>query len=66
MKYVSHKVQIYSQDFPYHTHTFDVKMVVVVVYSQKVSKFAIFLGRGMKSGLSIDSEQQTWAGKPSA
>ena len=42
------------------------RMVVVVVYSQKVSKFAIFLGRGMKSGLSIDSEQQTWAGKPSA
>ena len=66
MKYVGHKEQIYSQGFPYHTHTFDLKMVVVVVDSRKVSKFAILLGRGMKPGLSIDSEQQTWAGKPSA
>ena len=29
--------QIYSQGFPYHTHAFDLKMVVAVVESQKVN-----------------------------
>ena len=31
------KEQIYSQGFPFHTRAFDLKLVVVVVDSQKVS-----------------------------
>ena len=46
------KEQIYSQGFPFHTRAFDLKLVVVVVDSQKVS-FAFCFALTMLSKIRI-------------